>query len=99
MPQILIGTCGYFYKDWVGPVYPKGARQEDYLSLYSGRFSTVELDFSYYTMPQAPQLANMIRAAGPDLTFSIKAHKTLTHTVFRLDNFFFMNNVIYVLRA
>ncbi|GHT61688.1 hypothetical protein FACS1894109_20400 [Spirochaetia bacterium] len=44
MSQIFIGTCGYFYKDWVGPVYPKGTRQEDYLPLYAGHLSTVELD-------------------------------------------------------
>jgi uncharacterized protein YecE (DUF72 family) len=39
------------------------------------------MDFAYYAMPQVPQLANMIQATGSDLTFSVKAHKTLTHTV------------------
>jgi uncharacterized protein YecE (DUF72 family) len=81
MAKILVGTCGYFYKDWVGPVYPKGTKQADYLRLYAGRFSTVELDFAYYAMPEAAQLANMLAVGGPNLTFSIKAHKTLTHKI------------------
>ncbi|GHT80108.1 hypothetical protein FACS1894130_10720 [Spirochaetia bacterium] len=53
MPQILIGTSGYSYPEWVGPVYPKGTKQADYLALYAGLFSAVELNFSYYQMPKA----------------------------------------------
>jgi uncharacterized protein YecE (DUF72 family) len=81
MSKILIGTSGYSYTEWVGPVYPPGTKQEDYLSLYSKLFATVELNFSYYQMPKAAQLAKMLETAGPDLTFSIKAHQTLTHKI------------------
>ncbi|MFP3041621.1 DUF72 domain-containing protein [Treponema primitia] len=80
MTQIEIGTCGYHYTDWIGPVYPEGTPKTDYLRLYAGRFPTVELDYAYYTMPTAAQLANMLET-GPELTFSIKAHETLTHKV------------------
>jgi uncharacterized protein YecE (DUF72 family) len=81
MADISIGTCGYHYTDWIGPVYPPGTPKEDYLRLYAGRFSTVELDFAYYAMPKAGQLEKMLETAGPDLTFSIKAHETLTHKI------------------
>jgi len=43
-------------------------------------FETVELNFSYYRMPEADQLRGM-HEQGPDLVFSIKAHETLTHTI------------------
>lgn len=81
MSYIGIGTCGYHYTDWIGPVYPSGTLKADYLRLYAGQFSTVELDYSYYSMPTAAQLANMLETGGPGLTFSIKAHETLTHKV------------------
>jgi len=81
MTEILIGTSGYSYNEWVGPVYPEGTKQKDYLRCYSELFPTVELNFSYYTMPKAENLAKMLVDGGEKLTFSIKAHKTLTHEI------------------
>jgi uncharacterized protein YecE (DUF72 family) len=80
MATILIGTSGYSYTEWVGPVYPKGTKASEYLGLYADRFETVELNFSYYRMPEAAQLQGMHEMA-PSLVFSIKAHETLTHTI------------------
>jgi len=57
MSEILIGTSGYSYNEWVGCVYPEGTKQKDFLSCYSAMFPTVELNFSYYTMPKAENLA------------------------------------------
>lgn len=80
MSTLLIGTSGYSYTEWVGPVYPKGSRSEEFLSLYAAQFDTVELNFSYYRMPEATQLAYMHQTA-PGLRFSIKAHQSLTHGI------------------
>jgi uncharacterized protein YecE (DUF72 family) len=41
----------------------------------------VELDFAFYAMPKAENLAKMLVAGGPRLTFSIKAFQELTHRV------------------
>ncbi len=81
MATILIGTSGYSYTEWVGPVYPKGSSQDQFLSLYASQFSTVELNFSYYKMPEKKQLESMIEQGGPLLGFSIKGHESLTHTI------------------
>jgi len=81
MAEILIGTSGYYYHEWVGPVYPEGTKPEEYLSRYAGLFPTVELNFSYYNMPKAQNIAKMLEDGGKNLTFAIKAHKTLTHEV------------------
>lgn len=81
MGQINIGTSGYSYHEWVGPVYPEGTKPGDYLRRYAELFPTVELNFSYYQMPKAKSLAKMLEDGGPGLTFAIKAHKTLTHEV------------------
>jgi len=81
MAEILIGTSGYSYNEWVGPVYPEGTKQKDYLGCYSGLFPTVELNFSYYRMPEAKSLSQMLVNGGETLTFAIKAHKTMTHEI------------------
>jgi len=80
MSTILIGTSGYSYTEWVGPVYPKGTKSEEFLFSYAQMFPTVELNFSYYRMPEAAQLALMHQGA-PSLRFSIKAHQSLTHVI------------------
>ncbi|MDR0302571.1 MAG: DUF72 domain-containing protein [Treponema sp.] len=81
MAEIIIGTSGYYYDEWVGPVYPEGTKKKDYLACYSELFPTVELNFSYYQKPEAAKLAKMLSDGGPNLTFSIKAHQTLTHEI------------------
>ena len=78
MNTVLIGTSGYSYTEWVGPFYPNGTNTDDYLSFYAQCFPTVELNFSYYRMPEATQLAVMHQSA-PTLRFSIKAHRSMTH--------------------
>jgi uncharacterized protein YecE (DUF72 family) len=41
----------------------------------------VELDFAFYAMPKAENLAKMCTDGGPGLSFSIKAFQELTHKV------------------
>jgi uncharacterized protein YecE (DUF72 family) len=81
MAKILIGTCGYSYKEWVGPFYPVGTKADDYLSYYARQFQTVEIDYTYYRMPVADNLRRMLETGGPELTFAIKATNTLTHII------------------
>ena len=81
MGEILIGTCGYSYREWVGPFYPPQTKTDEYIGFYSREFPTVEIDNSYYRMPTADQLQNMLDSAGPGLSIALKATQTLTHTV------------------
>ena len=84
MPQrarILVGTSGYSYDDWVGPVYPEGTARQDFLGLYAREFPVVELNFSFYRQPRPRMLERMIAVAGPDFSFALKAHRSLTHEI------------------
>jgi len=81
MANILIGTSGYQYHEWVGVVYPEGTKKKDYLSCYAGLFPTLELNYTYYRMPEAKNTAKMLVDGGQNLTFAVKAHRTLTHEV------------------
>lgn len=77
--EILIGTSGYSYTDWIGPVYPPGTQKGEMLSFYTSLFSYVELNFSYYRMPAPSILKPMADKTPADFRFGIKAHQSLTH--------------------
>ncbi len=80
MCQILIGTSGYDYPEWAGPFYPEGLERQHFLSYYADRFPTVELNFTYYRMPNAAILSRILERA-PKLIYSVKANDSLTHRV------------------
>jgi len=79
--MIYIGTSGYYFKDWIGPVYKKGTKPGDMLSSYfSIGFNCLELNFSYYRIPSAEQLERFSREAPDNFAYIIKAYKGITHT-------------------
>jgi len=77
--EIIVGTSGYQYKDWVGPFYPEGTRPEKMLEAYAKHFPAVELNFTYYGMPRAKQMERMADRTPEGFAFVVKAHKTTTH--------------------
>jgi uncharacterized protein YecE (DUF72 family) len=81
MAKIIVGTSGYSYKDWVGPFYPAGTKEAEFLSYYEKQFGYVELNFSYYAMPSPMAIDSMAKKTGEDFLFGIKAHKSLTHEI------------------
>jgi hypothetical protein len=60
MGVLLIGTCGYSYKEWIGPFYPAGTKEDGFLVYYSGLFPTVELDYTYYKMPTSKSFSEQL---------------------------------------
>jgi uncharacterized protein YecE (DUF72 family) len=79
MTAILVGTCGYGYTQWVGPVYPEGTKPAQFLSSYAALFPTVELNQPFYRMPTAAQFQKNLEQAGPSLVFAVKVNMALTH--------------------
>ncbi|MFW5688222.1 MAG: DUF72 domain-containing protein [Spirochaetota bacterium] len=79
MGDVFVGTSGYSYDDWVGPVYPKGTRRSDFLDHYARRFSFTELNFTYYRQPTRSGLAAIRRKVPEGFLFTVKAHQSLTH--------------------
>ncbi len=77
--QVWIGTSGYVYPEWKGILYPRGSNAAKMLSVYAENFPVVELNFSYYQMPTADQLARMASRVPSAFQFAVKAHRSLTH--------------------
>ncbi len=79
MGQISVGTCGFSYADWKGVFYPESIKQTAMLSFYASEFNAVELDFTYYAMPNARNIDAMAKKTPDSFIFSVKAHKSMTH--------------------
>ncbi|MFQ5656597.1 MAG: DUF72 domain-containing protein [Candidatus Methylomirabilales bacterium] len=77
--RIKIGTSGFKYADWKGTFYPAKLRDQDMLAFYAECFDTLELNYTYYQMPDPRTLEALVRKAGGHITFSIKAHADMTH--------------------
>ncbi len=86
--EIVIGTSGFSYGDWVGRVYPDDIKKEKMLSFYANdlRFCVVELNDTYNTLPVtgwAESLLNDITGGG--FAFVVKAHKSMTRNIYDRD--------------
>ncbi len=79
--KILVGTSGYSFDDWVGKFYPEGIRKGDMLSYYVEHFPVVEVNSTYYRIPNPAVLHQMERKTPPGFEFIIKAHKSMTHSL------------------
>ncbi len=77
--MIRIGTSGYSYDDWVGPFYPERMDKREFLGYYAERFDCVEVNYTYYRMPDARTLGAMSAKTPPDFRFAIKANRLMTH--------------------
>ena len=81
MSEILIGTSGFYYDDWKGGFYPRETLKKDYLEYYASNFKVLELNSTYYRIPQARQSVEMIKRSSGRLEFVIKASRQLTHEI------------------
>jgi uncharacterized protein YecE (DUF72 family) len=77
--MIRIGTSGYSYEDWVGPFYPEGTPKNKFLDHYQKHFDVVEVNYTYYTMPNPRTLTAMSAKTGPTFRFVVKANRQMTH--------------------
>ena len=77
--MIRVGTSGFSYADWRGAFYPSGTDERGMLAYYATRFPVVELNFSYYRMPNARTLGAMVAKTPAGFEFAIKAHQSMTH--------------------
>ncbi len=53
-----IGTSGYNYPEWRGSFYPEKFSTAKMLPYYAARFTTVEINYTFYRMPNAKIIAS-----------------------------------------
>ena len=79
MGEVRIGTSGWAYKDWNGPFYPDEVKAKDRLAHISRRFTTLEINASFYRMPTDKAVAGWREQTPDDFVFAWKASRYITH--------------------
>jgi uncharacterized protein YecE (DUF72 family) len=77
--RLLAGASGYAFKEWKGTFYPEKIKPEDMLSYYAERLPTVEINNTFYRMPNVEMLKTWLAATPEQFRFAIKASRRITH--------------------
>ena len=79
MATFWIGTSGYSYEEWKGPFYPAEITETEMLKYYAQRFSTVEINYTFYRMPNVRTLQSWAKETPDGFAFTLKAPRRITH--------------------
>ncbi len=82
IPGIRLGTCSWSTNDWIGTIYPEGTKQADFIAVYAQRFSTVEIDSTFYGTPRSATIEGWRDRTPEHFLFSAKAPQVITHEKF-----------------
>lgn len=77
--KVRVGTSGYSYKEWKGVFYPEKLASAGYLRFYAERFPTVEINNTFYRMPNRALLERWAAETPESFRFVLKAPQRITH--------------------
>jgi len=77
--RIRVGTSGYNFDEWKGSFYPEKFPAAKMLAYYAERLETVEINYTFYRMPNAKTVAGWDQATPPGFSFVLKASQKITH--------------------
>ncbi len=78
--RLFAGTSGYSYKEWKGTFYPADLPDKEMLKYYAERLPSVEINNTFYRMPNPAMLESWNEQVGPDFRFVLKASRKITHS-------------------
>ncbi len=77
--MIWVGTSGYNYPEWKGTFYPADLPASKMLAYYAARFSTVEINYTFYRLPTEKLVAGWAAGTPTPYKLTLKAPKRITH--------------------
>jgi uncharacterized protein YecE (DUF72 family) len=77
--RVRVGTSGYNFPEWKGPFYPAKLPSAKMLAFYAERLTTVEINYTFYRMPNAKTVAGWDADTPASFTFILKAPQRITH--------------------
>lgn len=77
--NVYIGTSGWQYDNWKEDFYSQSLEKEEWLSFYSKKFETVEVNASFYGSIKPETYKKWLRNVNDNFIFSIKANRYITH--------------------
>jgi uncharacterized protein YecE (DUF72 family) len=79
--EIHIGTSGYHYKHWLGTYYPEGTKPNHMLAHYLRDFNTVELNNTFYQLPNESTFDAWRKNTPHDFIYAVKGSRFITHMI------------------
>lgn len=76
---LYVGVSGYSYREWKGKFYPKNLPANEMLRFYGEHFQAVEINSTFYKLPNASTLKAWKEAAPAGFKFALKAPRRITH--------------------
>lgn len=77
--NLFVGTSGWAYPSWKPGFYPKDVPSRSFLAFFASQLTSVEVNYTFRTLPSAAQLGGWIEATPPGFRFSFKAPQRITH--------------------
>jgi uncharacterized protein YecE (DUF72 family) len=77
--RYFVGTSGYAYREWLGTFYPPKLPAGEMLDFYAQHFASVEINNTFYRLPEKDTFQDWTRAVPADFQFAIKAPQAITH--------------------
>jgi uncharacterized protein YecE (DUF72 family) len=77
--MIWVGTSGYNYPEWKGSFYPPDLPSARMLRYYSARFPTVEINYTFYRMPNEKLVGGWAAETPSPYKLTLKAPRRITH--------------------
>ncbi|MFT4760056.1 MAG: hypothetical protein ACI9XO_001744 [Paraglaciecola sp.] len=78
--KVYLGCTGWGMKEWIGTVYPKGAKPANYLHHYSRQFNTIEFNTTHYRTPNEQTIQKWYAESAEDFKFCPKVLQQISHT-------------------
>jgi uncharacterized protein YecE (DUF72 family) len=77
--KVYAGTIGWSYNFWKGPFYPAKLPNNKLLTFYATQFNTVEVDNTFYRIPNIQTMINWKQQTPDGFMFSLKFPSIITH--------------------
>jgi uncharacterized protein YecE (DUF72 family) len=79
MSEIRIGTSAFTAAGWENAFYPAGMKPADYLTYYATKFTTVEVDSTFYRTPSVATVNGWARKVPEGFVLAAKVPQIITH--------------------
>lgn len=78
-PGLRLGTSGYDYPHWRERFYPAGLARKHWFPFYASRFDSVEINNTFYRLPEPEVFADWRRQAPRGFQYAVKFSRYGSH--------------------
>lgn len=77
--EIYVGCPIWSHQDWVGKIYPKTAKEKDFLMYYAQQYNSIELNATGYNIPTLSSIQKWTSVVPDTFKFCPKVTRIISH--------------------